>query len=405
MYSKPTNFIIKASFLSDPQLRGWTFSSVSIGLLLGTIPLTFMNRLGTKKVLAIYVLTGCFSSFLYPWSHALGFLPSFIIRTIQGMPGAIILWAINNISMEWAPKSELGFAIAVLSSIYQISPILAMVVAGEMCTTFGWEFTYYGLSFATFISLTLFLIVYDDDFRKSRYLDQQEKEYISLGKIVKKETENESIPFSQVFRDPQAWLVWYMYFSFFTGMYIFLQYGPIYINMVLKYDIRSTGYAAALPHLISLALKIFYGNSTDDLCGLGMRVRMFLMFALVELISAFCLLSLIFTTSDFYSLFIYVLFNTANSLAVIVIMKQIQLISSQHSHFLANGNTFIVAICIFCAPFVVNFIVSENTASQWTMLFSGISAQLISSVVAYGLFGKTKPSTWTELSSLSQEMK
>jgi hypothetical protein len=42
----------------------------------------------------------------------------------------------------------------------------------------------------------------------------------------------------------------------FFGYQLLLQYGPIYLNQVLHYEIESTGIATAIPYFISFLLKV-----------------------------------------------------------------------------------------------------------------------------------------------------
>jgi hypothetical protein len=42
----------------------------------------------------------------------------------------------------------------------------------------------------------------------------------------------------------------------FFGYQLLLQYGPIYLNQVLHYEIESTGIANAIPYFLSFLLKV-----------------------------------------------------------------------------------------------------------------------------------------------------
>lgn len=43
----------------------------------------------------------------------------------------------------------------------------------------------------------------------------------------------------------------------FFGYQLLLQYGPIYMNKVLHYEIESTGIATAVPYFLSFLVKVY----------------------------------------------------------------------------------------------------------------------------------------------------
>ena len=112
-----------------------------------------------------------------------------------------------------------------------------------MCISLGWEYTYYLLGLVTAFFFAIFWLIYTDNphnnqlilsknflEKNTRYVTKEEADYITEGKTEK--TAHSEVPYSDLFSDPQVYLAWSMYISFFVGAYIFLQFGPVYISLV-----------------------------------------------------------------------------------------------------------------------------------------------------------------------------
>ncbi|CAI2351120.1 unnamed protein product [Caenorhabditis sp. 36 PRJEB53466] len=390
------------SFLHDEDLRQYSFQSVGFGLALGLVPLHFLNSLGTRYVTTIYGVMGIISAILYPTSYQLGFYPSFAVRLLQGAPLAILLWLIAKVASEWTPQSEKALAIAILTSVYQVAPFVAQTTAAEMCHYFRWEYTYYVLAALCSVCLLFFNYTYSEKPEDNKLATAEEIALITEGKGKGSEQISTEVPYSQLLLDPTVWATWLANFAFFSSLLVFLQYGSLYINQVLGFSVRITGYSGGFSHVFCLFAKIIFGKVMDS-SKIDMTTRLRTAWAAVEVPSLALLLTLLFVRDVYIQLICIVLFITIHGVAIVIIVKTQTFRSAEHNHILANGNTFCVVICLFLQPLVIKLLVQSNTFDEWSRVFGLHALIILVSVVLFICKVDATAAKWTGIQKVSDK--
>lgn len=83
-------------------------------------------------------------------------------------------------------------------------------------------------------------------------------------------------------------------FSSNLGYLIFNQYGPVYLNKVLGFEVRKTGFATAVPYIIGTVVKILAGPCSDSVPYLGNRGRVILFASVSQFAMSACFIALAF---------------------------------------------------------------------------------------------------------------
>ncbi|EGT43352.1 hypothetical protein CAEBREN_02012 [Caenorhabditis brenneri] len=392
------------SFLLDDDLKQYTFQSVGFGLAVGLVPLHFLNFLGTRNVTTIYGIVGIISALFYPTSYQLGFIPSFITRLFQGAPLGILLWLIAKVATEWTPKTETAIAIAILTSVYQLAPFVAQISAAEMCQYFGWEYTYYFLAALCTISHIAFYYVYTDRVTDNKLATEEEKAFISEGKGKASSQTSPDVPYSQLLLDPTVWATWFANLAFFSSLLVFLQWGPLYMNKVLGFSVRTTGYSGGLAHVFCLFAKVIFGK-VMDWSSMEMTKRLKTAWTVIEIPSLALLLALIFVRDVYIQMACIVIFITLHGVAIVIIVKTQTYRSAEHNHVLANGNTLCVVLCLFIQPLVVKFLVHSDTFDEWSHVFGVHAILILLSVVFFICKVDATPAKWTGIQKVSNDIK
>ncbi|KHJ91555.1 hypothetical protein OESDEN_08579 [Oesophagostomum dentatum] len=182
--------------------------------------------------------------------------------------------------------------------------MIAMPLAGGFCeSSLGWRYLYYTLGAAGFLLSISFFSFYTDDPRKHRLVSPKELNTITRGK--EHQSVKEPVPYKEICKDHCMQAVILTTFSGNTAFFIFLQFGPTFMNMALGFDITETGYVTALPYALCLVLKFVAGPLFDISTFISEKNRV-IMFASISqgfMSLCFCILSQVgrFTVVHFSS--------------------------------------------------------------------------------------------------------
>ncbi|KAI6172653.1 hypothetical protein M3Y98_00997400 [Aphelenchoides besseyi] len=313
-------------------------------------------------------------------SVAIGTIYVFVLRMIQGLSVASSYPAMGIIATEWAPFKRTGTFIAYLSTHLQLSVVILMPLGGELCeSSYGWPTLYYLLAGTTLVFFTMFFCFYRDSPAIHRNVSHRELTLLQEGKVVRvlDRTEQPKVPYRAIFTDTAVLGIVASCIGGSLGFQLFFQYGPIYLNKILKFNVQSTGFAAALPAFLAMLLKFVVGPLSDIVPYLDDRWRVILFASISQFSMATCFLVLAFlpANSQFLSSFFYTLCIMSSALNAIGVQKGMQLISGRFSYLLFGVNQFAVgnrwtrllvftAILVFITTMMFN-LTAEGTPRAW----------------------------------------
>ncbi|CAD6191393.1 unnamed protein product [Caenorhabditis auriculariae] len=391
-------------YLTDKDLLALTKQSVAYGLLLAFIPFTAAHVLGTRIVVTISGFVAASACAAYPFVQSYGyFLPVFLLRAIQGAPLVTLLWVIARVSHEWAPKKEIGHSIALLSSVYQLAPLLAPWLSSVMCSWGDWRYTYYVLAVACFLVHLLFFMFYTDDVSKNRFIKTEEVEKITQGKASGDDEKLGNIPYVAILKDVTVWALWIVTLGYFLAILTFLQWGSLYITQALGFPVQTAGASQALTQILCLILKCVLANRLDA-SSTDASKKLKVAFIVVEAPALAFLAIAYYSSNEILKLVSISLFTAVHGIAVVVVIKTQVLRAGKYSHILANGNTATVVASLFVLPIIVKYLVPTGTEEEWSRVFLMIGIIVfVSSIIFLKLSTAAVPALWAQLRRVSVE--
>ncbi|KAH7714811.1 Protein T19D12.9 [Aphelenchoides avenae] len=375
--------------------KSWLFSATAIGTILGTLPITpAMSKFGFKRTLAVYGAISAMSTLLLPLASTFGFWPLFAVRVIQGVPVATSFPAIPSIGVEWSPLKSSGLFIALISSHLQLAPLTMMPLAGQICeSSLGWPALYYILGAATIAAIFAFCLLYEDSPRLHRKISQKELFVIEHGKQSTSSCERGGrVPYRAMLTDHVVWGFFVAYFGGMVGFLIFFIYGP-----ALGFEVNATGFAAAMPFLLAICMKLLGGPLSDYTTCISQKARVKLFASISQFTMAGCFIALALLPAN-YGLLIQVFFTGAqvfSALNCVGLDKCAQLACCQYGYVIQSIITLSNSAITLAVPMLVGFLAPDNTVEQWSRVFWIIGIIIIVSTIVFDLTAEAEPRPWT----------
>uniref|UniRef100_A0A0K0FEN4 MFS domain-containing protein n=1 Tax=Strongyloides venezuelensis TaxID=75913 RepID=A0A0K0FEN4_STRVS len=313
------------------------------------------------------------STGLIPIALKLNYFFVLVLRFIQGISRAISLPGLGAMTFSWAPLPESGIYMTILSTSGQLAPLITMYLSSRLCSNnFGSSSIFYVHSLISLCLLIIFYVLYKDRPENSKYVTTEEVKYIKHKKegSERRGHSKEPVPYKNVFLNPTLTLGNITYFIYFINMHLWRQYAAIYMNLVLNYDVATTGIITSFPYFFRMIVKILYGYLSDN--------------------ERFCSLSIVLRILQSTSQI------TTGASASVAIFKSCLLVSQQHFHFVMSIASIGNSIALLIVPSLVSLAMPNFEVEGWKALFSIIGILTVISNIGFLIVMKTEPEEWTK---------
>uniref|UniRef100_A0A183CKY3 MFS domain-containing protein n=1 Tax=Globodera pallida TaxID=36090 RepID=A0A183CKY3_GLOPA len=185
-----------------------------------------------------------------------------------------------------------------------------------------------------------------------------------------------------------------------------MQYGPIYLNKTLKFDVERTGFAVALPSLLSLLAKFIVGPASDYATFLSDRARVIFFATLSQFLMALCFCALALLPSDSPRWLLQMCFTAVTVVCGINcagVGKSALLISSQYAPVVSTFSVFACSCTIILIPVLVSVLAPDNEPSQWSRIFLIAAAVILCCLFAFDCTAEASPRPWTTFDKRSSK--
>ncbi|KHN80645.1 Sodium-dependent phosphate transport protein 1 [Toxocara canis] len=379
--------------------RGLLFSATAYGMLAGTYPVIYFTALlGVRNMFTLFGTISALSTVLLPLCASFGFYFLFMARFIEGFAMASAYPVVGFITSQWSSLKHSGMYISLMSCHLQLGQIFTMPISGALCVScLGWPAAYYLHGILTLASFIIFFIFFRDSPRLHRNVSAKELSKIELGKAVMFGKRFPSVPYKAIVGTLSIWGVWIASIGGAFGFQIFFQYGPFYLNKVLHFEVENTGFATALPHLLSCIVKVCSGPFSDRASCVSetTRVKLFTTVSQGVMAACFVFLALVPPQLSFLGQVAYTAAIAFSGMNCVGVFKSAQLVARQHAHFVMAILSMINCMVIIVLPLFVSLLAPNNEHSQWAMIFCFICAVVIACNGFFLIVGKGDPAPWT----------
>lgn len=204
---------------------------------------------------------------LTPIAAKFGFFLLIAMRILEGIGGGVSFPAEHTLISQWAPVNERSTISSIVYAGTALGTVLSMLSSGVIADNYGWEAVFYiqgGLASIWFI---LWIFLASDNPSIHKYIDQNERDLIvsslKAGGGGHDHSKPQKIPWLLFFKSSPFWGIIIAHVCSNWGFYMLLIELPIYMNGVMKFNIKENAVYTAAPFFTFWLFSIVVSKSLD----------------------------------------------------------------------------------------------------------------------------------------------
>ncbi|KAL5286724.1 hypothetical protein ACFFRR_008000 [Megaselia abdita] len=361
-------------------------------------------KFGSRLTALISILGSSILSMVTPVSVLSGEWQAFMaIRILQGLFQGMIFPSMYGHLAKWAPKNERTLHGALANSGIECGTVFAMGVSGLIAASdIGWP----GISYVSggfgLVWAVLWFIFGESSPQTSKFISEEERKYIESTQLEDDQNLKKlptpwaaiftSVPFLALLcvRCTQAW-----------GFSTMMSETPLYMNEVLKFDIKKNALFSALPYLAMWIMSYIYVFLSEllikkEVMSLSLMRKTFS--SIASIIPAIAFIGLGFVDDAHAAIAVTLIVinvgvNSSNTIGSALNALDLAPNFSSVLMGIINGIANIIPII---TPIVVAGIVGEeeDDRSKWQIVFAISAAIFLIGNTVYCFFGKTDVQPW-----------
>ncbi|KAK0080671.1 hypothetical protein PV325_013550 [Microctonus aethiopoides] len=244
--------------------QGLVVSLYFAGYMLGMFPAGyFADRFNTKWVLLISVFANSIFSLLVPLAaERIGVL--LFLRFMAGLVSAANLPVVNVLVGKWVVYEEKSTWVAIINSGTSLGTVISILSSGLIMNSLGWEAVFYIHGVLPLIWCVLFAFFFADNPETQKFISEPERDLI-VKSYGHRQPSNSGInvPWREIFTSKPFWaLVVTNCFGNFVWYFLLTQL-PLYMNKMLRFNIKSNAFISCSPYLINAITNPLLGKVLD----------------------------------------------------------------------------------------------------------------------------------------------
>jgi len=218
------------------------------------------DKKGQRTILAIIVIW--WSVFTGMTGMGGGFISMLLIRFGLGVGEAGAYPCMTGAIGRWFPKSENGRAQGFIWAASRVGGALTPFVVIPVILCLGWRVAFYILGLLGFLWVIVWYFWYRDTPATMKRIGQRELDEIKDNNVVK---EKIIIPWKQILRNRQFWLILSMYWFYAWASWFFFSWFPTFMEQGRGFCKAELTYVLPIPFLMSVIGNISGGFLSDKL--------------------------------------------------------------------------------------------------------------------------------------------
>ncbi|XP_014207399.1 sialin-like [Copidosoma floridanum] len=248
----------------SPIEQGLLVSYYFVGYLVGMFPSGyFADRFNTKWVLLICVFFNALFTLLVPVC-ADSLYALYVLRFATGLVSAANLPIVNVLVGKWVVYEEKSMWVAIIYAGTSIGTVISILTSGWIMSYMGWQMIFYIHGTLPFIWCVVFAMFFADNPETQKYITEEERQLLinsyghrGLG------SKKIDVPWKAIFTSvPFLALIFTNFLGNFTWYFLLTQM-PLYMNKMLRFNIKSNATITCMPYLLGAIANSLLGKFLD----------------------------------------------------------------------------------------------------------------------------------------------
>lgn len=267
--------MIEVAALSGPGTcgKGFILSSFFIGYVLLQMPGGVVaEKWGAKYVLGVGVLCTSVCTMLTPLAANAGYWWLILLRMLVGLGEAVVFPANNALWSKWAPPAERTLLITWCTAGQLAGSAISLAVSGALCdASGGWQRVFLWFGLPGIIWFMFWVLLTASSPAKHKWISSHECSYIegAIKKDAAVSLSSSHQALKAMLKSKAVWALIIAHCSQTWGLYTILTELPTFFNNALGLNFAKSGFACALPQVVSFVVTILAGIIADLLRGPG----------------------------------------------------------------------------------------------------------------------------------------
>ncbi|XP_043940742.1 sialin-like [Protopterus annectens] len=385
-----------------PRTQGIILGAFFYGYIITQIPGGYLaDRFGGKLLLGLGVIVTSVLTLLTPLAAELGVPYLVILRALEGFGEGVTYPAMFAMWAKWAPPLECSKLLTFSSSGGTFGTFTALPLAGLICQYCGWPYVFYIFGSASCVWCLLWFLLVSSSPETDPRISRAEREHILTSLGSKGNTVNiVHIPVISILTSLPLWAINIAHFSSSWSFYTLLTSMPLYLNDVLRFNIKENGFLSAVPYIGSWLCCILSGYIADLLRSkkIFSTARTRKLFTFIGMfIPAIFFIAVAFIGCDYKTSVLFLTlattFGGASSAGVHI--NHLDIAPRYAGVTFGITNSF-ASIPGTAAPLLVGFLTSQDVLAGWRNIFFISAAVNVFGMLFYIVFGKGTVQDWAK---------
>lgn len=220
---------------------------------------------GTKQVFGWSQFATALCSLCIPWCANFHYGFVIALRSMQGFASGLTWPAMYAVVGYWIPLVERSRFMSSFQG-FSIGIGLTYALCGFIIENFGWPYVFYTTGTLGMIwCLWWYLLAFNTPQEHPRISDK-ELEYIEVNISTEiKESQGMKVPWKAIFTSMPAWAIGITTFGRIWIHYVFIIYGPNFMQNILQFQYKANGFLSGMPFICSYISSVIFCYIADKM--------------------------------------------------------------------------------------------------------------------------------------------